>query len=556
MPAKAEAILGNGRGTLDPEHFEGDVDALAGAYEMAQERIAELEFLRDDTGWEELSGQTSSVELSRDALRFIIRDSQVSYLKNPLIDHGCAVISHYVFGQGVKVTGTEATNDRTQEFITDRGNRRTLFGKKARLKADAQLSYEGNVFLALFGVPKAVTQVRVIPTLQIVDGDIITNPEDDSEPWLYKRRWSRRTMVRTTGLVTSKPRVDYYPALGYRPRNRPKTIGQGEDMGEVHWDTPVLHVSDGGLNGARFGVPTTFSSLIWAKAVVRDLSDYATVRHALARFAWRIVAKTRGSATSAKNKLATTVTQSDPQESNPPPVTGAAFIGTEGNELSPIRTANAQPSPEEGRRVGLMVSAGMGIPETILYGNADVGNLATAKTLDRPTELMMLARQGIWEEVYTELVSYDLGRAIKDSLVPKREDDPAAPGQKRLTELEPMLDFPDILERSVTERVEAVVQAATLGASGQPAGTMPDDLLVRLLLVALDVEDIDEVIEEMFPEGVEGEPDADLDPDAAPPTEASFSEALDAFSRELVRKRPARNRRRSVPAGAAPPKKD
>ncbi len=552
MPADAS---GNGRGTLEEVKTTlgvQDVQELTDQIWLQQERIAELEFGREDAAWEALTGSTSSVELSRDALRRIIRDSQASYLKNPLIDHGCTVVATYVFGQGVKVAGSATTNDRTQAFVTDRGNRRTIFGEKARLKADTQLSYEGNVFLALFSAPKKVTQVRIIPTLQIVDGDIVTNPEDDSEPWLYKRHWSRRELDRRSGRVTSKPRVDYYPAVGYRPKSRPATIGEGQDKGKVHWDTPVLHVSDGGLNGGRFGVPTTFSSLAWAKAVVRDLEDYATVRHSLARFAWQVMAKSRNAANTAKSRLSTTITQDQPQEKNPPPVTGATWIGTEGNRLDPIRTAGAQPSPEEGRRVGLMVTAGMGIPETILFGNADVGNLATAKSLDRPTELMMAARQGVWREAYVELVAFDMSRALKDNLVAKRELDPAGDGRaKRATVLTPTVDFPAILERSVTERVSAIVEAATLGTGGM-AGTMPDDLLVRLLLVELGVEDIDEVIEELFPPGTEGEPD-DRDPDAVPTaTEATFADALDVFRRELVREqRPAGRRRRSVPAAAA-----
>jgi len=541
--------MSDGRGTLTRETTTMDADTLSAQVEFLEERIAELEFMQDDAGWEDLSGESSS-ELSRDSLRRIIRTSQVMYLKNPLIDHGCAVISHYVFGQGLKVAGTAATNDRVQAFLTTRGNKRVLFGKKAAVGADAQLSYEGNVFLALFGVRGEPTEVRIIPTLQIVAGDIICNPEDDAEPWFYKRVWTRRTFVKASGETRTRRSVDYYPALGYRPANRPKAIGRGEHQGEVHWDTPVLHISDGGLNGGRFGVPTTFSSLDWARAVTRDLSNYATIKHAMARFAWSVTAKSRSSATTAKNRLASTVKVGSPQESNPPPVTGAAWIGTEGNVLSPIKTAGMQPSPEEGRRVGLMVSAGMGVPETILYGNADVGNLATAKTLDRPTELMMLARQGVWEEAYADLIAYDLERAIADGRVPRREPDPAEPGRQRTTETGASVDFPAILERSAAERVEAVIEAATLGGQ-TPAGTMPDDLLVRLLLLALDVDDIDEIIEEMFPPGTEAEPDDD-DTDAAAPTEASFTEALDAFRRELVRHGGTpRHRRRSVPAATA-----
>jgi hypothetical protein len=52
------------------------------------------------------------------------------------------------------------------------------------------------------------------------------------------------------------------------------------------------------------------------------------------------------------------------------------------------------------------------------------------------------------------------------------------------------LSWPDLLERSTTERVGAVVDAATLRGQA-PAGTMTPETLSRLLLVALGVEDVD-----------------------------------------------------------------
>lgn len=537
---------------------------------MLQERVAELEFAREDVGWDRMDEAGSDdVDLSPGALRRIIRDARAMTLKNPLIDHAVSATAHYVFGQGVAVSGRGLANDRVQAFLADRGNLRSLTSQQALLGADRQLTYEGNVFLACFSPPDEVTRVRRIPTLQIVAGDIIRNPDDDAEVWYYKRVWTRRG--------EAAQRIDYYPDLFHTPTRKPATWGEGNQTGPIAWDAPVVHVRDGGLTGARFGVPTVFSSLDWARAVSRDLSDYATVRRALARFAWRVVTKSRAGAAAVHERLNSTVTAQNGRERNPAPTTGSAFVGVEGTDIQPLRTAGAAASPEEGRRLWLMVSAGTGIPETILSGNADAGSYATAKTLDRPTELMMRARQSVWADAITDIVAYDLRRGRKDGKVPEYEDDPTAEPTRdaitglavavvRAVKIEPDVTFPDILEEDVTARVGAIVAAATLGAPGATAGTIPDALLTRLLLSALAVEDADEVIADMYPPTVDGEEvpepvdpmDPDLmmgDPSAAlpPPPEAQFAEALDAFAARIAagdlgaarvrRPRPSRARR-------------
>ena len=45
---------------------------------------------------------------------------------------------------------------------------------------------------------------------------------------------------------------------------------------------------------------------------------------------------------------------------------------------------------------------------TILSGDLDQGNLATAKTLDRPTELAMMDRQQLWADIFQRLINYQI----------------------------------------------------------------------------------------------------------------------------------------------------
>ena len=529
---------------------DDEVDALLLESQVSelQERIAELEFLRDDVDWERIDDGGTDLDLSRTALRRIIREAQVMSLANPLIDHAVTTIAHYVFGQGVAISGNDVTNDRVQELLREKSNRKVLFGQQALMANDRQLTYEGNLFFALFGRAGGVTRIRRIRTFDILAGDIITNPDDDADVWLYKRRIGPGLPYITT--TPDRPQVIYYPDIDFEPDARPEMYGEGYERGPIAWESPVIHVRDGGLTGSKFGVPIIYSSLAWARAVSRDLSDYATIRRALARFTWKVTAKTRAAATSARQRMSTTVSTTNPVERNPPPVTGATFIGTEGNSIEPIRTAGAAPSPEEGRRLWLMVAAGVGIPETMLSGNADAGNLATAKTLDRPTELMMTARQYLWAEALSRIIRYDLERAVADGVIPAEAPvrqrpslmDITAPVEMEPVSLDPTVTFPSVLEPDTISRVDAIVRAATL--SGQPlAGTIPDDTTSRLLMTALGVTDVEAEMEKLAAA-------PPVTPAPPPVTPTVFAEALDAFTDTIVSgtddgSRPGRPRRRS-----------
>jgi hypothetical protein len=167
---------------------------------------------------------------------------------------------------------------------------------------ERSLGTDGNVFIACFTSPKTGrVQVRVLPWDEI--GDIITNPEDSSEPWFYRREsWTERTDQRSGGIIQER-RLVYYPALGYRPAARPPMVWDvhGGGLVDVMWDAPVLHVKVNGLQGWKFGVPDAYAAIDWANAYKEFLTDWATLIKALSRFAWRLTSKgTKQAAAKAK----------------------------------------------------------------------------------------------------------------------------------------------------------------------------------------------------------------------------------------------------------------
>lgn len=457
---------------------------LAANLELFQEQLASLELAFEDLDWIRLSLETDR-EFSRDGLRKLITLSRIMWLKNPLINRGVNVKAYYVWAQGINVEATDpAVNEIVQTFLDDPDNRVELTGHQARTQKEVALQVDGNIFFAFFtDAASGRVRVRTIPVDEIAD--IITNPDDRREVWFYKRQRTELRFNLGTGAYDSSARTTYYPDWRYvsKATTKPTSIGGAP----IEWDVPVYHLKVGGLPDMRFGVPETYQGIDWARAYKDFLEDRATLARALSRFAWKVT--TGGGAkgiAAAKSKLATTVGTSS-IESNPPPATGAAFIRSQGGaDLDPIKLAGATIHPDEGRRFLLMVAAASGLPETF-YGDASVGTLATAKSLDRPTELMCRDRQTLWVDVWQDILGMVVDAAIKARKL--------APGVDRHVDV----DFPPLLERDMAATVGAIIDAATL--KGQtPAGTMDDRTLVRLLLWALGEDDIDELLDVIAPQ--------------------------------------------------------
>ena len=509
---------------LDRTDLIGMIQRNEWQYELVSERLAELELAMDDEGWRRLGGEFET-EFSRDALLRIVRRSRFAYLSNPLINHALEVQAHYVMGLGVDVSAPHAAiNDVVRAFWEDAGNRSELTADAALFRAEIELAATGNLFLALFTDQRdGRVRVRSMPVEEVTE--IITNPDDRRDVWFYRREWRASVDGRDV------QRVALYPDWRHWPATRPDAISGVP----VAWDAPVMHRAVGGIGRMRYGVPETYSALDWAVAVREDLERFATIRRAQAQFAARVTtAGGRRGVAASKARLATTAGSAP--ETNPPPIAGSTFIGAQGAaEYEPIRLAGAAPHPDDARRLGLMVSAGLGIPETILFGNADAGNLATARTLDRPTELRMRARQQLWRDTILDLLDYVIGWAVsapKGALRTLGRVTMTPAGQREIVwrtdrktgepiDPTPVVTFPEILERDTKARVDALAVARTmLPESAQRT-------VARLVLAALDVDDIDAVLDELFPEDAQSPEDAGIDqPPVMPDADAMFVAAL------------------------------
>lgn len=489
MASIRERLTGTGR----EKQLREDLQTALAQVGLVEENMRELELaISGDAEWRRL-GLEIDREFTRTGLDDIVKLSRAMYLSHPLIQRAVNVRAYYVWAQGWSY---QAHDDRVQAEVvdpmtSDEYNRSEYYGHQSRILTDLDQMCDGNIFLPLFTNDNGDVSVRSIPVEEI--REIHTSPKDNQRVRYYRRYWSQQEFDESTGRVNVQTYEKLYPDARYYPNNRPESIG-GID---VLWHAPILHQRTGGLKQMRFGIPETYAALDWARAYRKFLEDWHTIVASLAKFAWRATTTGKSKSEKVKRKLGSTMTPEEPVERQRAPIPGSVWMGGPDDSITPINKSGAHTSSEDAKPSRLMVASAMDLPDTILSNDPQQGALATAQTLDRPTELAMLSRQQMWRELDQRIFRYRIDAMVRRSKLPGRIE-PDVDG----TFVEPTLDaavdvkFPPILEHDIGEMVSAIVTAATLDGKVE-AGTVPRDRLASLLMTTVGVEDVEAALDDL-----------------------------------------------------------
>jgi hypothetical protein len=156
-------------------------------------------------------------------------------------------------------------------------------------------------------------------------------------------------------------------------------------------------------------------------------------------------------------------------------------------DTTPMRTAGATTSPNDGRQLRLMSASAFGVFDHYLSGDPSTGNLATATAMELPMLKDFEARQEFWTDVYRDIFSFVVAEAGLGGLAPE--------------EREIEVIFPNIIQKDTPQLIKAVVEAVTLGQAGNTSGLLPMKVATSLVVDLLGIENPDKVIEDMYPEG-------------------------------------------------------
>lgn len=523
-------LIASARQTMGMPLRESNPLVSQGAYGDIELALQNVEWRREvNLSW---------LEFSRWGIQQIILIARLYYIKNPIIRRLVDISAAYVFGRGVEVSSPdEAANEQLKRFFEANAS---VLGQNALAQHHRAKLYDGNLFFALFPdeTDTGEVKVRMLDATEVQD--IVTDPEDSQVHWYYRRSWTVRKFDPANGTTSTSTTEAWYPALGYDPEDKPDVINGLPVM----WNCRVYHRKSGAISQWHFGCPKIYPALDWAKAARKYLEACLTVRQSLAQFAATITTKGGQQAIEGiKQQLQTSVGPSAPLwDINPPAVSGATIVSGPGTTLQAFNTRGAGGDPEDVRRYLLMCCMVAGVPETFL-ADVSTGNLATATTLDRPTELVFLEEQEAWREDLVLIAKYVLQvsngapagkiRAAMDRkgylageveireaptrklqngrtiyVEAKRKPNPKV--------LEVKATFPTIREGDQQGLMTALVQAATLGnTQGQFAGIDERAFALRAYEI-LGIEDGAELVEQQYPEKTY-EPDRTLEPE--PPAE-------------------------------------
>lgn len=485
------------------EHLLTRLNQEVNNNELLQESVTDLQRALYEPGWIRLTAQGEH-EFSPEAMTQMRAICRLFAIKQPLIKRGLNLRSSYVWGQGVEITArANGRKDGEQDvqavvlaFLEDPSNERTATGAAARDQLETfGLGCDGEVFLALFTRPTTGhVQVRTLPADEIAE--IICDPEDAATPWYYLRRWTHVGRDQH-GNALRETREQLYPDVDYRPKSQPSTYAGTK----VDWFSPVLHMPVNQPLGWQRGIPDAYAAVDWARAYKEFLEDWARLMRSLSRYAWKASAP-GGRNAAVRTRLAGPPSR-DPGTGEPLHA-GATAVLPPDVQLEAVSKSGATLDADSGRPLAAMVASALDIPVTMLLGDPGVsGARATAETLDKPTEGAMNQRRDLWAAVLHRMLRYVITesvRAPKGRLQGSIAADPWT-GREIVAlagSTDPTIDitWPRLDKVDPATVVKAVVEA-------NGTGTIPPEVIARLLLTALGVRNVDQLVEAMV--GPDGE---------------------------------------------------
>lgn len=496
------------------------VEELENQVEILKENLSELAQYRlsiDEQGWQRLGTDGEEWDFSYEDVKKARSLARLMYLQNPMVRRSVEVQKLYVWALGYKIEAADPNVKLLLDGFVEDAKNVCEMGLEALAQHEVTLQVNGDKYFMYF-IDRDTGRVRI----RSVDCDQITNiyrnPDDQREVWYYRR----------TFVVNNKTKHVWHRDWEYRP------LGMGVDPRDnkndpnedINDEIPMSQIKVGGLDSMKFGFPEIHPILNWALAYKKFLENWSTMMESYAVVAMQLIKQSKAGVAAAKDKLGSNPTNGLIGDANPPPGVGSWAAMAGGGKLEAVRTAGATTAAKEGHPLALMIAAGAGIPITF-YGEADVGNMATAATLDRPTELKMVFRQTQWAIWLSKIFKFvilqsalakgglmrTVGVTVK--MFPDKVEGCYVPQISYPSGMDPKfsIEFPDITEPNATERVRAVVMAVTM--MGKPVTSIfPDTRLVALLVAkALGLKNPEAIVEMCYPAGQDVPEIQDINPE-------------------------------------------
>lgn len=347
----------------------------------------------ENIGWQRLDGSAEPAGLTLEQIKML--DEKLSDLvaQNPLLKRAMQLRHGYVFGKGVRFSGTKPAANLA---IEDPVNKRALFSVQAYEELNLAKGTAGNVFVLK---DKKTTRFYRIPLKEITG---VRTADASSEIVEYvQRSWT------ANGSETST----WYPTQ-YVTRPAKSIRDESGRVISVDQTKVMYHETSNKQVGWTFGIPDCLAAMAWTLAYSEYLKDNATLVRAYSQFAMKVTAKTKKGVDNAAAKVAI-------------PGRSQTAVMAEGNDLTAMPATGSQVNFNNGQPLAAMVAASLGISVIALLSSpgAAGGSYGAAATLDAPTLIGMEAIQDTWALFYERILK-DLGSKDAYAEFPAIETDP------------------------------------------------------------------------------------------------------------------------------------
>lgn len=410
--------------------------ALRETVNHLQESMANVQLALDNVGWNPLGEDINATELPLASIKKFTEVTRALGVINPLAKRGIAVRTAYIWGNGITLTGL----DLDSVFAKKAVNKKYLLSDKAWVELEFCLATDGNFFLL---VNKPKQEVQRIPLHQITG--TVSNPDNAEEIWFYRREWKRTVTNPNNEQETSKPFIQYYPAIDYDETNGTPSTFKGK---KVNWDRRIAGHSVNKQTGWKWGVPDLLAILFWVKAHKEFLESQATLVKAYSRYAFKVTTGSAAGTKATATKIGAAPTTD--AQGNPQAVGGTAVVGM-GNNIQALGRTGGSVDFKEGLPLAGYVAAGLSVPLNELTADAGDANRSSAETLSSSNEKVMRARQSEHVMFFESIFAY-LGMEVKATF-PKIEEDAAYRQIQSIVSLLPLNLFSDKEMRKLIVRV-------------------------------------------------------------------------------------------------------
>ena len=533
------------------------------AYVQVREAVTELKRELEDLGWVNLGDEgaaTAGLEDDPAKRAERLKTIRITRRRNPLAKNAANMLQHYVLGQGVSLRPNNKTliAKIVDEFWTDSTNRVTFTGHAAMKEFLDTVFTDGEFFLVLYPDREAGTlELGHIDTLNV--DDIILDPTNRKVARWYKvKSVERRYNFQTHTYEDVRDRNDF---VYYRDwRNDPeKATGDSDDPPKaLQRDGLVYHVAIN-KRGKR-GESELAAAIDWIRAHKSFMEDRATLNRAAASIAWK--KKRKGPASDIAAEVArlqsTIVAGGRALETNPPPATGSTVVENEASTLEWVKTDTGGPAALSDERIlRMMTGAGMGGIPNHYQGDEASANLATATAMELPLLKTYEDWQTLLASVVRDVIEFLLSVAEEAGRIGPRDDSrryaervttpqEVIAADAQVTEAEPIqgtltmvprpptakpfttteekpdltkpvdwyvdVDFPPIVQKELDKWVTAMKEFYAILPG---ANVESQKLVVEMFLMALGANDVDQIMERLFPPDMAAVPAQQVQDDQA-----------------------------------------